>query len=142
RAIFPLRIHASPENFNTEVGLPLAILAAPPETEVLVLEMAMRGKGQIAELCGIAEPGIGAITNIGPVHLELLGTIEAIAEAKAEILTGIGPRGVAIVPADADALEPHLDDRLETIRFGPGGEVFAAAASGDGRSTHARIETP
>ena len=142
RAIFPLRVHASPENFNTEVGLPLAILAAPPETEVLVLEMAMRGKGQIAELCGIAEPGIGAITNIGPVHLELLGTIEAIAEAKAEILTGIGPRGVAVVPADAEALAPHLDDALRTITFGPGGDVFVRRRAGDGQRTRAEVVTP
>ena len=55
-AILPMRAHASPENFNTEIGLPLAILGAPPETEALVLEMAMRGRGQIAELCRIAEP--------------------------------------------------------------------------------------
>ncbi len=82
----PFRAHASPENYNTEIGLPLAILAAPPGTEVLVLEMAMRGVGQIAELCEIAEPDVGVITNVGPVHLELLGTLEAIAEAKAEIL--------------------------------------------------------
>ncbi len=88
RAILPRRVHASPENFNTEIGLPLALLEAPPETEVLVLEMAMRGIGQIAELCAIAEPDVAAITNVGPVHLELLGTLEAIAEAKAEILDG------------------------------------------------------
>jgi UDP-N-acetylmuramoyl-tripeptide--D-alanyl-D-alanine ligase len=125
RAILPLRAHASPENFNTEIGLPLTILAAPPETDVLVLEMAMRGLGQIAELCEIAEPDVGAITNIGPVHLELLGTIEAIAEAKAEILEGLGHGGIAVVPADAEALEPHLTDRIETITFGAGGDVHA-----------------
>ena len=85
-------MHASPENFNTEIGLPLALLAAPPETEVLICEMAMRGMGQIAELCEIAEPDVAAITNVGPVHLELLGTIEAIAEAKAEIIAGLGAR--------------------------------------------------
>ena len=109
RAILPLRVHASPENFNTEIGLPLAVLGAPPETEALVLEMAMRGIGQIAELCEIAEPDVAAITNIGPVHLELLGTLEAIAEAKAEILAGLrrarsrrGPRrrrGARAAPA-------------------------------------------
>src|SRR5207244_10571753 len=82
RALLPMRVHASPENFNTEIGLPLAVLGAPPETQVLVLEMAMRGRGQIAELCEIAQPNVAAITNIGPVHLELLGTLEAIAEAK------------------------------------------------------------
>jgi UDP-N-acetylmuramoyl-tripeptide--D-alanyl-D-alanine ligase len=142
RAIVPGRVHASPENFNTAIGLPLAILAAPPETEVLVLEMAMRARGEIAELCRVAEPGVGAITNVGPVHLELLGTLEAIAETKAEILAGVGGDGVAVVPADADALAPHLDDRLETITFGPGGDVFATATGGDRRSLRATIETP
>ncbi|MFL5870527.1 MAG: UDP-N-acetylmuramoyl-tripeptide--D-alanyl-D-alanine ligase [Solirubrobacterales bacterium] len=141
RAILPLRAHASPENFNTEIGLPLAILVAPPETEVLVLEMAMRGLGQIAELCEIAEPDVGAITNIGPVHLELLGTIEAIAEAKAEILEGLGDDGVAVVPADAEALEPHLTDRLETVTFGPGGDVHAVSWSRVGRGLEAGIHT-
>jgi UDP-N-acetylmuramoyl-tripeptide--D-alanyl-D-alanine ligase len=142
RAILPFRVHASPENFNTEIGLPLAILGAPVETEVLVLEMAMRGLGQIAELCEIAEPDIGAITNIGPVHLELLGTLEAIAEAKAEILTGLGENGRAVVPAGEEALEPHLHDSLPTLTFGAGGEVFAASAQSDGRTLAAEISAP
>ena len=119
RAILPRRVHASPENFNTEIGLPLTILAAPPETEVLVLEMAMRGMGQIAELCEIAEPDVAAITNVGPVHLELLGTLEAIVEAKAEILGGLGPAGRAVVPSDAEALEPHLARRARDDHLRP-----------------------
>jgi UDP-N-acetylmuramoyl-tripeptide--D-alanyl-D-alanine ligase len=142
RALLPLRAHASPENFNTEIGLPLAILAADPDTEVLVLEMAMRGMGQIAELSEIAEPDVGVITNVGPVHLELLGTIEAIAEAKAELLQGLGERGQAIVPVDAEALEPHLADELRTITFGPGGEVHAVSSTVSGRSMEALISTP
>jgi UDP-N-acetylmuramoyl-tripeptide--D-alanyl-D-alanine ligase len=142
RAVLPRRVHASPENFNTEIGLPLTILSAPPETEVLVLEMAMRGLGQIAELCEIAEPDVGAITNVGPVHLELLGTLEAIAEAKAEILDGLGETGTAVIPAEADALEPHLDDRVETITFGPGGDVFAHRARRTGSGIEATIATP
>jgi UDP-N-acetylmuramoyl-tripeptide--D-alanyl-D-alanine ligase len=142
RALLPFRVHASPENFNTEIGLPLAILAADPETEVLVLEMAMRGLGQIAELCEIAEPDIGVITNVGPVHLELLGTLEAIAEAKAELLQGLGEGGRAIVPVDAEALEPHLADSLDTLTFGPGGDVHAVSATVTGRSTEAVIATP
>lgn len=124
-AILPGRVHASRENFNTEIGLPLAILEAGTEAEVLVLEMAMRGMGQIAELCRIAEPDVGVITNVGPVHLELLGTLDAIVEAKAEILSGLGPRGRAVVPEDAEALEPHLHDERVTVTFGPGGDVFA-----------------
>ena len=142
RAILPFRVHASEENYNTEIGLPLAVLAAPPEAEVLVLEMAMRGLGQIAELCEIAEPDVGVITNVGPVHLELLGTIEAIAEAKAEILTGLGPQGRAVVPVDTEALEPHLTDSLVTITFGPGGDVMALSPRVSGRTTEVRIGTP
>src|SRR3954471_5425853 len=72
------RVVATPLNLNTEIGLPLTVVGAPSGTEVLVLEMAMRGAGQIAELARIAEPDVGVIVNIGPVHLELLGTIEAI----------------------------------------------------------------
>jgi UDP-N-acetylmuramoyl-tripeptide--D-alanyl-D-alanine ligase len=142
RALLPGRVHASPENFNTEIGLPLTILSAPPETELLVLEMAMRGIGQIAELCEIAEPDVAAITNVGPVHLELLGTVEAIAEAKAEILDGLGESGRAVIPADADALEPHLSDQLETITFGPGGEVFASRHEDIAEGIRATIVTP
>jgi UDP-N-acetylmuramoyl-tripeptide--D-alanyl-D-alanine ligase len=142
RAILPMRVHASPENYNTEIGLPLAILAAPPETEALVLEMAMRGRGQIAELCRIARPDVGAITNVGPVHIELLGTLEAIAEAKAEILAGLADGGRAVVPADAEALEPHLDESLPTLTFGPGGDVFAASSQSDGMAMQARVATP
>ena len=69
--------HASQENFNTEIGLPLTILEADRGTEALVLEMAMRGEGQIAELAEIAEPDVGVIVNVGPVHLEILGTRRA-----------------------------------------------------------------
>jgi len=142
RAILPFRTHASPENFNTEIGLPLTVLAAPPESEVLVLEMAMRGLGQIADLCEIAEPDLAAITNVGPVHLELLGTLEAIAEAKAEILTGLRPGGRAVLPADAEALRPHLSAELETLTFGAGGEVFARDAERHGAGTCATFVTP
>jgi UDP-N-acetylmuramoyl-tripeptide--D-alanyl-D-alanine ligase len=142
RTLLPLRVHASPENYNTEIGLPLTILSAPVEAEVLVLEMAMRGLGQIAELCEIAEPGVAAITNVGPVHLELLGTLEAIAEAKAEIIGGLRGSGTAVVPADAEALEPHLHDRLETITFGAGGDVSAHDVDPLGRGVATRITTP
>ncbi len=142
RSILPLRVHASPENFNTEIGLPLTILSAPPETEVLVLEMAMRGLGQIAELCEIAEPDIAAITNVGPVHLELLGTLEAIAEAKAEILSGLKADGVAVVPVDAEALEPHLNDTLKTLTFGSGGDVSAHDVRISQRGQSALVRTP
>jgi UDP-N-acetylmuramoyl-tripeptide--D-alanyl-D-alanine ligase len=125
-AILPLRAHASPENFNTEIGLPLTILGAPAGTEVLVLEMAMRGAGQIAELAHIAEPDVGVIVNVGPVHLELLGTIEAIAATKSELIERLPPGGTAIVPADEPLLHTHLErlpPGVRTVTFGKGGDV-------------------
>lgn len=116
---------ATPQNLNTEIGLPLTVLAAPRGTEVLVLEMAMRGTGQIAQLGAIAEPDVGLITNIGPVHLEQLGSIEAIAAEKAAVLAALPPGGTAIVPAGEHLLDPHLRADVTTVRFGPGGDVEA-----------------
>ncbi len=118
-----LRTTASPQNLNTEIGLPLVVLAAPRGTEALVLEMAMRGPGQIAELVAIAEPDVGVIVNIGPVHLELLGSIEAIAAAKAELIAGLAPGATVVVPVGEPLLAPHLRADLRTVTFGEGGDV-------------------
>lgn len=135
RSLLPGKVHASAENFNTEIGLPLTILSAPVGTETLVLEMAMRGAGQIKELTEIAEPDIGVITNVGPVHVELLGSIEAVAVAKAELIRGLTPDGRLVVPADAGHLEPHLGELPGLVRFGPGGDVEAIQVeSADGSS--------
>ncbi len=128
-----LRTVASPENHNTEIGLPLAILAAPAGTEALVLELAMRGSGQIAELTEIAEPDVGVIVNVGPVHLELLGSLEAIAATKAELIAGLGPGATAIVPAGEALLDPYLREDAHTITFGEHGDVELTAAHADGR---------
>jgi len=126
---------ASPENFNTEIGMALAILAAPAGTQAVVLELAMRGAGQIAELTEIARPDVGVIVNVGPVHLELLGTLEAIAAAKAELLAGLKPGATAIVPAGEPLLEPYLDLRedVHIVTFGPGGDVQLSERRPDGR---------
>ncbi|MEA2373986.1 MAG: UDP-N-acetylmuramoyl-tripeptide--D-alanyl-D-alanine ligase [Thermoleophilaceae bacterium] len=117
------RTHASRENWNTEIGLPLTVLAAERDTEALVLEMAMRGAGQIAELTAIAEPDVGLIVNVGPAHLELLGTLEAVAAAKAELIRDLRPGAACVVPAGEPLLEPHLREDVETLTFGEGGDV-------------------
>jgi UDP-N-acetylmuramoyl-tripeptide--D-alanyl-D-alanine ligase len=117
------RTHANKENFNTEIGLPLSILEAQPGTEVLVLEMAMRGEGQIAELAAIAEPTVGVIVNVGPVHLELLGTIERIAAAKAELIRDLPAGATCVVPEGEPLLAEHLRDDVDTVTFGEGGDV-------------------
>jgi UDP-N-acetylmuramoyl-tripeptide--D-alanyl-D-alanine ligase len=127
-----LRVASSPENLNTEIGLPLALLAAPADTELLVLEMAMRGAGQIAELTAIAEPDVGVIVNVGPAHLELLGTLEAIAAAKAELIAGLAPGASVVVPAGEPLLAKHLRADVTTIAFGEGGEVSLIERRADG----------
>ena len=103
-----VRAEGTPGNRNTEVGVPLSMLGLPEDTAVAVIEMGMRGTGQIAELAALAPPDVAVITAIGPVHLELLGTVEAIAAAKAEILGGLPADGVAVVPADEPLLEGHI----------------------------------
>jgi len=127
---------ASQANFNTEIGLPLQILGAPSGTEVLVLEMGMRGAGQIAELASIAQPDVGVIVSVGPVHLELLGSMEAIAAAKAELIASLAPGATAVVPAGEQLLAPHLRAELQTVSFGAGGDVDYVSQS----PTHVEID--
>ena len=117
------RTVANRENLNTDIGLPLTVLEAPAGTEALVLEMGMRGHGQIAELTAIAEPDVALITAVAPVHLEVMGSIEAIAAAKAELVAGLKPGGTAVIPAGEALLEPHRRDDVTTVTFGPGGDV-------------------
>jgi UDP-N-acetylmuramoyl-tripeptide--D-alanyl-D-alanine ligase len=142
RALLPGNVHANQQNFNTEIGLPLTVLEAPDDTDVLVLEMAMRGKGQIAELAAIAEPEVAVITNVGPVHVELLGSVEAIAAAKAEILDDLPQGGTAVAPVDAGVLEPHLERAPRLLRFGPGGDVAATEVKVVDGVTEALVSTP
>jgi UDP-N-acetylmuramoyl-tripeptide--D-alanyl-D-alanine ligase len=142
KALLPGRVHANRENLNTEIGLPLTLLEAPGDTDLLVLEMAMRGVGQIAELAAIAEPEVAVITNVGPVHVELLGSVEAIAAAKAEILDDLPPGGTAVTPVEAGELEPHLGRAPRQLRFGSGGDVEATEVKVAEGVTEALVSTP
>jgi len=122
---------------NNEVGLPLTLCKLEPDTEVAVVEMGMRGLGQIAELCEIARPDVGIVTAIGPVHLELLGSIERVAQAKAELIEALPPGGTAVVPANQHYLEPYpwmlplevLQDLLKpvTLALRLFGNIFAGS---------------
>jgi UDP-N-acetylmuramoyl-tripeptide--D-alanyl-D-alanine ligase len=134
------RTTASSENLNTEIGLPLSVLTAPADTEMLVLEMAMRGVGQIAELTEIAEPDVGVIVNVGPVHLELLGSLEAIAAAKAELIAGISSGATIVLPAGEPLLEPHLRADVHTVTFGAAGDVELAEQARPGGEVVIRHE--
>jgi UDP-N-acetylmuramoyl-tripeptide--D-alanyl-D-alanine ligase len=142
RALLPGNVHANRENLNTEIGLPLTVLEAPDETELMVLEMAMRGRGQIAELAAIAEPDVAVITNVGPVHVELLGSVAEIAAAKAEVLAALPAEGTAVVPAGAGELESHLEAAPRLLRFGPGGDVEATESRVAEGVTEALVSTP
>jgi len=126
------RTVASPENRNTEIGLPLTVLQAPKGTQALVLEMAMRGKGQIAQLTEIAQPDVGVIVNVGPVHVEQLGTVEGVVEAKAELIEGLSAGATAVVPADEPRLERYRREGIRTVTFGPGGDVQLRERKRDG----------
>jgi UDP-N-acetylmuramoyl-tripeptide--D-alanyl-D-alanine ligase len=141
------KTYASRENLNTEIGLPLSILEASRGVEAMVLEMAMRGPGQIAELTAIAAPDVGLVLNVGPVHLELLGTVERVAAAKAELIRDLRAGAACVVPADEPRLEAHLRDDLDTWTFGHGGQVWLrtfkdGVATFDARGDRIEIELP
>lgn len=136
---------ATRDNQNNELGVPRTILSANPETDFIVVEMGMRGSGQITELCDFVRPDIGVITNIGESHIELLGSCEAIAQAKAELLMCLPPStGIAVLNAN-DSFYPAIIDiaqlpenNIETIAYAsePSAErkehVFATELELDG----------
>jgi UDP-N-acetylmuramoyl-tripeptide--D-alanyl-D-alanine ligase len=108
------------KSLNNEIGLPLTVCRLDPDTAVLVTEMGMRGLGQVAELCAIARPEVAVVSHIGPEHLELLGSVERVAEANAESIAALPPGGSAVVPASCPELEPHLTrDDIALRRFDP-----------------------
>ncbi|MFA6000546.1 MAG: UDP-N-acetylmuramoyl-tripeptide--D-alanyl-D-alanine ligase [Thermoleophilia bacterium] len=110
---------SSRASFNNEVGVPLTLLDATQDTDVIVVEMGMQAQGEIAELCRIASPEVAIITNIGPAHLQYAGSLENIARGKAEIAQGLPPGGKLVAPYGEKLLEPHLAGLdVETVTFG------------------------
>jgi UDP-N-acetylmuramoyl-tripeptide--D-alanyl-D-alanine ligase len=106
-------------NFNNEIGLPMTLFQLEEKHQAAVVEMGMRGRGQIEYLTKIAEPTVGVITNIGPQHIELLGSVEEIAAAKAELIENLPENGLAVLPADSPFL-PFLTGKTECtlVTFG------------------------
>ena len=111
------------KNFNNEIGLPKTLLRLTAEHQACVVEMGMRGLGQIEELALIAEPTMGIITNVGTSHIELLGSREAIAQAKGELIRFLPENSVAILNEDdpyvkaMDSLASHLRYKKDGIKF-------------------------
>lgn len=110
------RVLKSEGNLNNEYGVPLTLLRLKAEHEVAVLELAMAHKGELAKLCVVAEPNIGLVTNVAPVHLEFFSSVEEIAEAKRELVRGLAPPAIAVLNAD--------DPRVSRFADGFSGKVF------------------
>ncbi len=107
------RTVAAEASFNNEIGVPLTLCRLEADSEMCVLELAMRGAGQIAELCSFARPEVGLVTNVGAAHVELLGSVDEIVRAKSELVEALPVGGTAIVPDEF----PVGRDDLEVIRL-------------------------
>jgi UDP-N-acetylmuramoyl-tripeptide--D-alanyl-D-alanine ligase len=134
------RVHKNKGNLNNLIGLPLTVLELDERHEIAVLEMGMNRKGEIRRLAAIASPDVGVVTNVGPVHLEHLGTIDDVIAAKAELLEELGPAGTAVIndddpatavlraslrgPAVTFGLGTGADVRADRVRCGPAGSSF------------------
>jgi len=145
------------KNYNNEIGVPLTIFRADENTSVLVVEMGMRGTGQIKELTEIAAPDIGLVTNIGQAHIELLGSEEIIAQAKAELIEAIPSHGVVVLNAD-DIWTPNISEcacaRIVTYGIASGdirgseididelGRAFFRLTAGEGSGYVVRLAMP
>jgi UDP-N-acetylmuramoyl-tripeptide--D-alanyl-D-alanine ligase len=113
---------ATAGNFNNEIGVPLTVLRATPDTKYLVVEMGARGIGHIRYLCDIANPSIAAVLNVGTAHMSEFGSREAIAQAKGEILEALPADGVAVLNGD-DELVKQMGTRTEARVTTFGGAV-------------------
>ncbi len=121
------RTVAAEASYNAELGVPLTLCRLEDDTKIAVVELAMRGFGQIAALCDIAHPDVGVITSIGPAHLEFVQSLAGVARAKSELLSALASGAVAIVPAGEGELEEHLRADLDVRRFGEGGDASVVA---------------
>ncbi len=111
------RAHWSEKSYNNHWGVPLTLARMPADTDRAVFEMGMNHAGEIADLVSMVRPHVALITKIAPAHLENLGSMEAIADAKAEIFTGLNDDGVAILPAD-DEFAPRLTEAVKRSKAG------------------------
>lgn len=114
------RVLKSEGNLNNEFGVPLTLLRLSQEHELAVLELAMAHKGELAKLCKVAEPNIGLVTNVAPVHLEFFSSVEEIAEAKRELVQGLAAPAVAVLNGD--------DPRVSRFAQGFTGKAYRFSA--------------
>jgi len=141
-----LRVTANERSFNNDQGLPVTILNAPDDVQALVLEMGMRGFGEIARLCTVARPNIGVVTKVASAHTERVGDIEGVARAKSELVTALDASGFAILNADDDrvvAMQTLTSARVITYGVSPTADVRMSSCVLDERACAAVVvESP
>lgn len=136
---------ASEPDWNAEMGVPLTLFGATAAHRYVVVEMAMRGPGQIAQLAAAVRPQIGVVTCVGPSHLELLGSLDAVASAKAELVRALPAEGVAVLNADDPRVARMASlTQAEVVRFGLAGDadVRAEDVRPEGFGVRFRVRTP
>ena len=121
-------------SLNTEVGLPLTILSADERTRFLVLEMGMRGEGHISYLVDVARPDVGLVVNVGSAHLGMLGSREAIARAKSELVSGLAPGATAVLNGDDPLVRDMANLTAASVL------TFGESATSDVRATDIRLD--
>jgi UDP-N-acetylmuramoyl-tripeptide--D-alanyl-D-alanine ligase len=123
------RVVRAPASYNNDVGVPLTILSARPDTEFVVLELGTNRPGEIDALGRMARPDGVVITSIGEEHLEGLGSVDGVAAEEAAILPHLRAGGFVVAPADAPPLAPYLErvrrEKLVTFGFGPSAQIRA-----------------
>jgi UDP-N-acetylmuramoyl-tripeptide--D-alanyl-D-alanine ligase len=136
------RTHASPGSFNTEVGVPLTLLGAPDEAEVIIAELGARHVGDVALLCPVAAPDIVVVTNVGVAHMEIFGSWDAIVEASAEPVEALGTEAVALLNADDPVVAGFASRTPARVRtFGRSDSAGVRAESVElGRDGRARFD--
>lgn len=126
-----LSTHASLRSFNNEIGVPLTLLGAPRGVQALVVELGARAIGDISHLCTVAQPTIGVVTRVAPVHTERFGSVEAVKQAKQELVEALPASGTAVLNADDPrVLSMAASTRAEVLRFGISGTSIGSGASG------------
>ena len=110
-----LRVHSTRGNLNNHIGLPLSVFGLEENHECAVFELGMSAPGEIAYLTGIAQPHIGVILNVGPAHMEFFPSLEAVAEAKLELLEKLGDGGTAVINGDDELLRRNMSPTLSRI---------------------------
>jgi UDP-N-acetylmuramoyl-tripeptide--D-alanyl-D-alanine ligase len=134
------RVHATQGNLNNLVGLPLTLLAAPDDAEVLVVEMGTDQPGEIEALVRIAEPDAGIITAIGEEHLEKLGDLDGVLREETQLLAGLGETGIGFVAEEPDSLPERARALLGDARVRVSGLGAAADLRPDGGAEAIQVE--